>query len=198
MYFQHHYSPRRYQLLFAEALDLTLWKRRNHWTSSFFVCAFLLFLYKPAASVSSVPHTLGANEVALLPQSSSPVISDIIRTNPPCLSLLALSGGVEWQKERHDWWLRGISPPLTSSSHTLTVQRVRGGSRGRRGDAGVISGFGFHLAVIVGGGMDERRWGLWERCEDKEQRGSPVVSLTTPKCIFPVLLSSFLSALLII
>lgn len=23
--------------------------------------------------------------------------------------------------------------------------------------------------------MGERRWGLWELCEDKEQRGSPVV-----------------------
>lgn len=67
-----------------------------------------------------------------------------------------------------------------------------------RGEAGVISGFRFHLAVVAGGGMDEGRWGLWERCEDKEQRGSPVVSLTTPKCIFLVLLSPFLSALLMI
>ena len=38
--------------------------------------------------------------------------------------------------------------------------------------------------VIAGGGTGERRWGLWELCEDKEQRGSPVVCLITPECIF--------------
>lgn len=41
---------------------------------------------------------------------------------------------------------------------------------------GVIHGFRFHSAVIAGGGKGKRRWGLWELCEDKEQRGSPVVS----------------------
>lgn len=59
-----------------------------------------------------------------------------------------------------------------------------GGGGGRRDEAGVIPGFRFHSAVVAGGGTGERRWGLWELCEDKEQRGSPAVCLTTPKCIF--------------
>lgn len=35
-------------------------------------------------------------------------------------------------------------------------------------EAGVIPGFRFHLVVTVGGGTAERRWELWELCEDKE------------------------------
>lgn len=93
--------------------------------------------------------------------------------NPPCLSPLSLSGGVEWQKERHwiDGWLPKTVSPLTSSSHTLTVRGLegggvtRGGGGGRRGEAGVIPGFRFHSAVVAGGGTGERRWGLWELCE---------------------------------
>lgn len=52
---------------------------------------------------------------------------------------------------------------------------------------GVIPGFRFLSAVVAGGGMGEGRWGLWELCKDKEQRGSPAVYLITPECIFFVL-----------
>ena len=52
---------------------------------------------------------------------------------------------------------------------------------------GVIPQFRFHSAVVAGGGTRERRWGLWELCEDKEQRGSPAVCLIAPECIFPFL-----------
>lgn len=59
--------------------------------------------------------------------------------------------------------------------------------RGERVAEGVISGFRFHSAVVAEGGMGERRLGLWEPCEDKEQRGSPAVCLIAPECIFPLL-----------
>lgn len=59
-----------------------------------------------------------------------------------------------------------------------------GGVVGGRGAAGVIPGFKFHSAVVAGGGTAERRWELWELCEDKEQRGNPVVCLIAPECIF--------------
>lgn len=56
-------------------------------------------------------------------------------------------------------------PPFPSShSHWFGV-----------GGGGIIPEFRFHSAVIVGGGKGEGRWGLWEPCEDKEQRGNPVV-----------------------
>lgn len=38
--------------------------------------------------------------------------------------------------------------------------------------------------VVAEGGTGERRWGLWELCEDKEPRGSPAVCLIAPECIF--------------
>lgn len=58
-------------------------------------------------------------------------------------------------------------PPHPSHPHTLTGLGWGGG--------GIIPEFRFHSAVIVGGGKGEGRWGLWEPCEDKEQRGNPVV-----------------------
>lgn len=47
-------------------------------------------------------------------------------------------------------------------SHTLTVRGWEGEGRCRRGEVGVIPGFKFHSVVVVGGGMGERWWGLWE------------------------------------
>lgn len=44
---------------------------------------------------------------------------------------------------------------------------MRGGG-GRGDETGVIQEFRFHSVVIAGGGKGERRWGLWELCEDKE------------------------------
>lgn len=55
-------------------------------------------------------------------------------------------------------------PPILSDSHYWG-----GGCRS------IIPEFRFHSAVIAGGGKGEGRWGLWEPCEDKEQRGNPVV-----------------------
>lgn len=65
----------------------------------------------------------------------------------------------------------------------LEVRRVRGGG-GSRGEVGVIPGFKFHSVVVAGGGTGERRWGLWELCENKEPRGSPAVCVIAPECIF--------------
>lgn len=67
----------------------------------------------------------------------------------------------------------------SSSSHTLTVGGDEGGGQG---NWGVILGFRFQFAVIVGAGVAKKRWPLWESYRDKEQRGSPVVC---PECIFP-------------
>lgn len=49
--------------------------------------------------------------------------------SPPCLSLLSLSEGVEWQKQGSwiDGWLPGTLSLLTPSSHTLTVRGSEGG-----------------------------------------------------------------------
>lgn len=54
--------------------------------------------------------------------------------------------------------------------HPLTLTLLEGG-----GGRSIIPEFRFHSAVIAGGGKGEGRWGLWEPCEDKEQRGNPVV-----------------------
>lgn len=64
--------------------------------------------------------------------------------------------------------MHGRIPPPTPLP-ILTLSLVWGGG------GGIIPEFRFHSAVIVGGGKGEGRWGLWEPCEDKEQRGNPVV-----------------------
>lgn len=76
--------------------------------------------------------------------------------------------------------------PLTS--HTLTV---RGWGWGGVDEAGIIPEFRFHSAVIAGGGKGEGRWELWELREHKEQRGSLVVCVIAPKCIFLFLVIPF-------
>lgn len=55
-------------------------------------------------------------------------------------------------------------PPPTVLTHSLVW-----------GGGGIIPEFRFHSAVTVGGGTAGGRWGLWEACEDEEQRGNPAV-----------------------
>lgn len=68
------------------------------------------------------------------------------------------------KREVLDGWMATQDCDTSQRCPTLSlleVGRVRGGG-GTRGEEGVIPGFKFHSVVVVGGGMGERRWGLWE------------------------------------